>query len=122
MPLEIQTQSLTKETTVIQPAGRMDVEAAAEVRQVILNLAELGAKSVIVDLQGVDFMDSSGLSALVTGLKALQSHGGVLRICSANAQVKTALRLTMLDRILPVYENVQAAYASLRGEQAGENG
>lgn len=122
MPLEIQTQSLTKETTVIQPTGRMDVEAAAEVRQMILDLAEQGARRVIVDLQGVDFMDSSGLSALVTGLKALQTRGGVLRICSANAQVKTALRLTMLDRILPVYENVQAAYANIRGNQAGENG
>ncbi len=117
--MEIQTQSLTSDTTVIAPVGRMDVEAATAVRQAILDLAEQGVAGVIVDLQQVDFMDSSGLSALVTGLKALDKQGGALRICNANAQVKTSLRLTMLDRILPAYGSVQAAYASMGMKSSG---
>jgi anti-anti-sigma factor len=91
----------------------MDVESSPDVRQAILELVEQGVTSLVVDLKGVDFMDSSGLSALVTGMKALQKASGAIRICHANAQIRTALRLTMLDRILPVKESVAAALDSM---------
>ena len=111
--MQIQTEYLNETTAVIRPAGRMDVEASPDVRQALLDLAEKGATGVIVDLKDVDFMDSSGLSALVTGMKALQKKNGAIRICNTNAQIQTALRLTMLDRILPIYPSVEEAFASL---------
>ena len=111
--MQIQIENLSGSTAVVRPSGRMDVESSPEVRQTILELVEQGVTGVVVDLKGVDFMDSSGLSALVTGMKALQKVSGAMRICYANAQIRTALRLTMLDRILPVQESVMAALDSI---------
>ena len=70
-----------------------------------------GAKTIIIDLGEVEFMDSSGLSALVSGMKALRKTGSQLSICNANAQVRTAMRLTMLDRVFLVFDSVADALA-----------
>ena len=99
-----------------RPVGRMDIESSAAIRQVLLDIAAKDIKAVVVDLSGVQFMDSSGLSVLVSGMKALRKNGGMLGICYANPQIRTALRLTMLDRVFPVHENVEKAFQALNKE------
>lgn len=111
--MNIQSQVLSPSQAVLSPAGRMDVESSPAVREAILSLANQGILHLVVDLDRVDFMDSSGLSALVSGMKALRHNGGLLAICNANPQIRTALRLTMLDRVFPVHENVEKAFQAL---------
>lgn len=94
---------------LVRPNGRMDVESSPAVRQAIIDLAGQGYRRVLVDLQAVSFMDSSGLSALVSGMKILRQEGGELCLCNANAQVQTALRLTMLDQVFLIYPTLEAA-------------
>jgi len=62
-----------------------------------------------VDLSSTEFMDSSGLGALVAGLKTARQAGGDLRIASPSAQVQTVLSLTNLDRVLRAHETVEQA-------------
>jgi len=64
---------------------------------------------IVVDLSAVDFIDSSGLGALIGGLKAARQEGGDLRIACAGDQVKAVLKLTNLDRILAPYGTVEEA-------------
>lgn len=111
--MQIQTEFLPAPRAILRPSGRMDVESSSSVRQAILDLASQGITALVVDLAQVDFMDSSGLSALVSGMKTLRKSGGMLSICNANAQIRTALRLTMLDRVFPVYENTAKALQAL---------
>jgi len=108
--MQIKSEQISPQQAVIYPSGRMDVESSPVVRQVIHDLVDSGTKYLVVDLNQVEFMDSSGLSALVSGMKALRRVGGLLTICQANAQIRTALRLTMLDRVFPVYESIAAAF------------
>ena len=110
--MQIKIDHHTKDKAVLHPIGRMDVETSPEVRQTILDLVEQKVNTVIVDLSQVEFMDSSGLSALVSGMKALRRIEGKLNICNANAQIRTALRLTMLDRVLPVFDSLDEALHS----------
>ena len=56
-------------------------------------------------------MDSSGLGAIVGGLKAARNAGGELRIARANQQVLLVLDLTSLNRVLTPYETVEEASA-----------
>ena len=64
---------------------------------------------VVVDLGATAFMDSSGLGALVSGLKTCRQAGGDLRIARAGEQVRTVLKLTNLDRILRPHDSVEDA-------------
>lgn len=107
----IKTDLLSPTQAVLTPSGRMDVESSPAVRQAIMDAWNKGAKTIIIDLGEVEFMDSSGLSALVSGMKALRKTGSQLSICNANAQVRTAMRLTMLDRVFLVFDSVADALA-----------
>jgi anti-anti-sigma factor len=105
----VETQKIPPSKAVVRPSGRMDVGYSPNVRQTILDIADQGVNTVIVDLSLVEFMDSSGLSALVSGMKTLRKAGGMLSLCSANSQIRTALRLTMLDRVFPMFEDINQA-------------
>ena len=110
--MQIKIEQPAKDKAILHPIGRMDVESSPIVRQTILDMVEQNIGTIVVDLSQVEFMDSSGLSALVSGMKALRRIDGRLNICNANAQIRTALRLTMLDRVLPVYDNPDNALNS----------
>ena len=110
--MQIKIDHPAKDKAILYPIGRMDVESSPTVRQAILDMVEQNISTIVVDLSQVEFMDSSGLSALVSGMKALRRVEGRLNICNANAQIRTALRLTMLDRVLPVYESLDKALHS----------
>ena len=114
--MQIKTEHPAPSEAIIRPNGRMDIESSAAVRQILLDMATKGIKAVVVDLSGVQFMDSSGLSVLVSGMKALRKNGGMLGICNANPQIRTALRLTMLDRVFPVHEDVEKTFQELNKE------
>jgi anti-anti-sigma factor len=94
---------------VVRPEGRLDADTAPELKGKLHAIAGEGVEAVIVDLKLVDFIDSSGLSALVSGLKALRQHGGVLNLSQPQTQALTALRLTLLDRVFPIFPSVEEA-------------
>ncbi|MBC7590775.1 MAG: STAS domain-containing protein [Salinibacterium sp.] len=63
-----------------------------------------------VDLSDVDFIDSSGLGALIGGLKAARQAGGDLRIAAPNEQVRLVLQLTNMERVLTAYPAASSAF------------
>ena len=96
---------------VIALAGRLDLLTAADTKRRIAEAVAAGHPRVVIDLADVTFMDSSGLSALVSGLKAARQAGGDLRIARPTAQVTSILKLTMLDRVLQPFGSVEEALA-----------
>ena len=74
-------------------------------------VAEISAVTprLIVDLGETTFLDSSGLGALIGGLKAARQAGGDLRLARPGEQARVVLQLTALDRVLPAYESVAQA-------------
>lgn len=107
-------EQVSFELVILRPVGRLDVESAPSTRQLIFEQINRGVKNVVIDLVHVDFMDSSGLSVLVTGMKALARVGGKIGICNANPQIRTALHLTMLDQVLTPHKSVEAALQILQ--------
>ena len=90
---------------VIQPDGIFDSVKGGEFRDQINELVNSGIKLVLVDFQQVTFMDSSGLGALVLGLKTVRAAGGKLFICSINEQVRMLFELTSMDRVFQMFAN-----------------
>jgi anti-sigma B factor antagonist len=96
--------------TVIAAKGRLNVIAAPELRAAVNGALEAGHRQLVLDLAQTDFMDSSGLGALVSCLKTAREADGDLKIANAGEQILMVLNLTNLDRILPSYSNVQEAF------------
>ncbi len=95
--------------TVITATGRLDMRAAPQLKTLVAAAVEAGRVPIGIDLSGVEFMDSSGLGALISGLRAARQVGGDLRIAGARAQVLAVLELTNIDRVLRPYDTVEDA-------------
>jgi anti-sigma B factor antagonist len=97
------------QTAVLQPTGRLNMVAAPAFKNLVEETVASGQTRIVVDLGEVTFIDSSGLGALIAGLKATRQAGGDLRIADVPEQVMTVLRLTNLDRVLRAHPSVADA-------------
>ena len=102
-------QDLHDGVAVLTLEGRLNMTSAPSLRSAVEQLSDAGRARVVVDLSDVSFMDSSGLGALIAGLKRCRQNQGDLRITGVNTQVGTVLRLTNLDRVLRPHDSVEAA-------------
>ncbi|HWJ81157.1 MAG TPA: STAS domain-containing protein [Nocardioides sp.] len=98
--------------TVLAANGRLNMVSAPALKARVDDEVGAGNARLVVDLAGVDFIDSSGLGAIIGGLKAARQAGGDLRIAAAGEQVRAVLGLTNLDRILRPYDSVEEATAT----------
>ncbi|WAB80308.1 STAS domain-containing protein [Microcella daejeonensis] len=90
--------------------GRLNMVTAAAFREEVSALVGDGHARIAVDLARVEFMDSSGLGALVGGLKSTRQAGGDLRIVAPTEQVLMVMRLTNLERVLAPASSVDEAF------------
>ncbi len=107
--MKIELEHPSSERVVVRPMGRIDVESAPALRDSLKQIADTSPTLIVVDLDNVDFIDSSGLSALVSGLKATRQAGGSICLSRPHPQALTALRLTLLDRVFPIFPSVEEA-------------
>ncbi len=104
------TRQTAAGVTVVSPEGRLNMVAAPDLREQLRALVQNGSSRVVVDLSDVESIDSSGLGALISGLKAARNAGGDLRIAAPNAQVVAVLELTNLNRVLNPQESADQAF------------
>jgi anti-sigma B factor antagonist len=96
--------------TVLRPEGRLNMVAAPDLREQLHALVRAGKTRIVVDLSAVETIDSSGLGALISGLKAARQGGGDLRIASPSEQATAVLELTNLNRVLKSCESPDDAF------------
>lgn len=94
---------------VIQVTGEVDVYTAPMLREQIRDLAAKGAVHLITDLSRVDFLDSTGLGALVGGLKRLREAGGSLALVISAPRILRIFQITGLTNVLAVQRSVEDA-------------
>ncbi|TYO99578.1 anti-sigma B factor antagonist [Geothermobacter ehrlichii] len=91
---------------------RLDAHNSGELKTQMLNLFEEGKNNLVVNLEEVRFVDSSGLGALVSGFKNASARNGSLKLCGLQPQVKSMFELTRLHRVFEIYPNADEALAS----------
>ena len=99
--------------TVVEVHGDLDLATQPQLRDGLQPVVDAGAAQVVVDLTGVGFMDSSALGTLVVMFKALRDGGGRLCLAGVQQPVRVLLRVTSVDRVIDVYDTVQAAERSM---------
>ncbi|MEP7235383.1 MAG: STAS domain-containing protein [Ignavibacteriota bacterium] len=99
--------------TIFRPnEKRLDSVIASELKAEFLILAQPDVQTLVLDLSGVEYIDSAGLSALLLAQRQQSHHQGDVRIAGARDEVRSLLALTALDRVFPMYESVEAALAA----------
>lgn len=113
MALEVETRPAANGVTVLAPTGRLDVAGAPALRDAIGEAVRNGPPKVVIDMEGVSFVDSTGLGSVIAALKQIRSGQGELRLAAPNQQVRVVLELTTLDRVFPYYATVEEALTGL---------
>lgn len=101
--------TLTSECQVIlfKPSGRIDVQGGMVLSEKMAAVVPQHNQLWVIDLVEVDFMDSSGLVALVKGLKAAHQSGCRLVLCNVQAPVRLVLELTQLDSVFEIFNTYE---------------
>ena len=98
--------------TVVELGGRFDAHEVPEVRKQLENARSSGNGRVVVNLLGVNFIDSSGLASLVQGMKHCREAGGDLYLSNLRQPVRIIFELTRLDRAFEIYSSEEEAVRS----------
>jgi anti-sigma B factor antagonist len=109
MALEVLTHQADNGVTVLAPTGRLDVAGAPTLKNAIDEVAKNGPTRVVIDMEGVSFVDSTGLGSVIAALKQVRTNQGELRLAAPNQQVRVVLELTTLDRVFRYYATVEEA-------------
>jgi anti-sigma B factor antagonist len=97
--------------TVVSVYGELDVATAPTLREQLINLVGDGSTRLVLDLEGVDFLDSTGLGVIVSALKRSRTQGGDLRLVCTQARIKRLFEITGLDKAVPLLPSLDAAVA-----------
>jgi anti-sigma B factor antagonist len=104
------TESISAgDCAVLQVAGEIDVYTAPELRQRVIRLIDDGTLHIIADLRGVDFLDSTGLGALVGSLKRLRMREGSLKLVTSGGRILQIFQITGLTRAFALHSSVPEA-------------
>ena len=109
--MDLHVRVLGETGALLFVGGRLDAAAAPAFKARIEELVGQGRVRLVCDLTNVEFLDSSGSAALVSGLTAARERGGFLKVVGANEPVARSFRSTRLDRVFELYPSVQAALA-----------
>jgi anti-sigma B factor antagonist len=97
--------------TLVELTGEADVTNCDALREVLETEVAKQPRTLIIDLGGLRFMDSSALHVMLRANRAMDRQGGVLALASPREPVAKMLRLTAADQLIPVYPTVSEATA-----------
>jgi anti-sigma B factor antagonist len=103
---------------VVAVRGEIDFGSAPRLRELLVKRAMDGDKRVVLDLAGVDFLDSTGLGVIVGALKRYRTFGGDLYIVVTTDRIRAVFELTGLTAAFTVYDDRAAAVAEAAAEAA----
>jgi anti-sigma B factor antagonist len=98
--------------TIVEVGGEIDVYTAPKLREQLVELVNDGNFHLVVDMEGVDFLDSTGLGVLVGGLKRVRAHEGSLRLVCNQERILKIFRITGLTKVFPIHGSVDEAVAA----------
>jgi anti-sigma B factor antagonist len=94
--------------------GSLDVATAPELRDLLIRLIDEGHYRLVLEMSHVDFVDSIGLGVFVGVVHRLRPHDGVIAIAGPSAQARKVFEITQLTRVLPVFDDTDAAVSAIR--------
>jgi anti-sigma B factor antagonist len=102
---------------VIDVAGTIDISTAPRLRELLIDLVSTDNYQLIVNLERVEFLDSTGLGVLVGGLKRVRAHDGSLDLVCTQERILKIFRITGLTKVFGIHQTVDQAIAAKKGHR-----
>ena len=102
---------------VIDVQGEIDMYTAPRLRELLIDLVGKGSYQLVVNLDKVGFLDSTGLGVLVGGLKRVRAHDGSLDLVCTQQRILKILKITGLTQVFGIYPTVDQAIAAAKGRR-----
>jgi anti-sigma B factor antagonist len=118
MDLKLSYEEPELGTSVIAVSGELDAHTAPTLKGRLAHLIEGGTHRLIIDLEGLEFLDSTGLGALLSALKRARAHDGSVDIICTQIRILRIFKITSLDRVFDIYDSASDVFAA----QSGKNG
>jgi len=115
MRFEIQTRYLDPGVALIPLSGELDLYNCPELRKTVRTLLERGIIHLVIALDEVEYLDSTGLGTLLSALRRTHEHFGSLKLLCTRNRLLRLLKITRLDQVFEVYDTEAEA---LRGALA----
>lgn len=96
---------------VVALAGEIDLHHVPEVHKALVAACRQNPPRLVINLQNVTYMDSSGLGTLVQVYRRVNSNKGKLRLCGLNERVHSVFEITKLDQFFSIYDTESEALA-----------
>lgn len=107
--LEYKITTDTNSFCIVTLIGKMNAVTVTDLKKELQTLNQQEVCKFIIDLEKVTFIDSSGLSLLVSTLKNAREKNGFLRLVNIQEQVKHVFSITLLDRVFEMYNSIEEA-------------
>ena len=121
-PFRQESTAVGSDCAVLQIRGEVDVYTAPQLREQVIQLVNSGVRHIIADLRGVDFLDSTGLGALVGSLKRLRTHDGSFKVVASGGRTLRIFQITGLTRAFALHPTVLEAVTTDEHWQAAVTG
>jgi anti-sigma B factor antagonist len=95
--------------TAVTVHGEIDVATSPTLRERLIGLVNDGSAQLVLDLEAVDFLDSTGLGTIVSVLKRARTHCGDLRLVCTEARIRRLFEITGLDKAVPLHASLDDA-------------
>lgn len=92
--------------SVLQVGGEIDIATAPRLREQLIRLVNDRRFNLVIDLEGVDFIDSTGLGVLIGALKRVKSHDGDLQLVATDSRILKVFEITQLDTIFQIHQSL----------------
>ena len=92
------------EHKIISVSGEVDLYNVSDLKKALFSVTDGKYNSVVVDMKNVNYMDSSGIGALVAGQKKMKAHNGKFALINIHDDVLNILKLATLDRFFRIYD------------------
>lgn len=113
MNLKVTPSTVSAGVTALELEGEVDVYTAPLLRQEIMDQVDKGTKYILVHLEKVEYLDSTGLGILIGGVKRLKEQGGALKLVGPSPRISRIFDITGLNRIFDVYATQADALATV---------
>ena len=102
---------------VVDVGGEIDIYTAPRLRELLIDLVSKNNYQLIVNMDKVEFLDSTGLGVLVGGLKRVRAHDGWLDLVCTQEPILKIFRITGLTKVFGIYQTVDQAIAARKGRR-----
>lgn len=111
MDIKVNTRALSK-AYAVEVQGEIDVYTSPRVKETINELIDSGHFNMVINLEGVRYIDSTGLGVLIGALKKVREKNGKIVLICTNPQIKKIFNITGLIKIFDIYKDEEEALGS----------